>query len=188
MQIALAARQLIVERGFEGLRTRDIAERVGINIATLHYHVPSKDALVELLAQSLRDEFVAQHEARPAGAIAPVDELRLEFSDFKETAFNNPARHQTMVELSERARRDEKVAAVIRPMQAHWHAQMAGILERGRADGSFRQDIDIEAAASMIIGAMIGVRRHDRDAGYFDRVTAEIERSLLREIPGKTKA
>ncbi|MDB5535826.1 MAG: TetR/AcrR family transcriptional regulator, partial [Devosia sp.] len=39
--IALAARALIVEKGMEGLRTRDIADRVGINIATLHYHVPS---------------------------------------------------------------------------------------------------------------------------------------------------
>ncbi|MBI4046729.1 MAG: TetR family transcriptional regulator, partial [Devosia nanyangense] len=35
--IAMAARQLIIEKGFEGLRTRDIADRVGINIATLHY-------------------------------------------------------------------------------------------------------------------------------------------------------
>ncbi len=36
-EIAAAARALIVEKGVEGLRTRDIAERVGINIATLHY-------------------------------------------------------------------------------------------------------------------------------------------------------
>ena len=54
-EIAAAARSLVAERGFEGLRTRDIADRVGINVATLHYHVPSKDALIELLAESLRD-------------------------------------------------------------------------------------------------------------------------------------
>lgn len=41
-EIAAAARGLIVEKGLEGLRARDIAERVGINIATLHYHVPSR--------------------------------------------------------------------------------------------------------------------------------------------------
>ena len=46
--IARAARALIIGKGLEGLRTRDIAERVGINIATLHYHVPSKEALVAL--------------------------------------------------------------------------------------------------------------------------------------------
>ena len=61
--IAAAARALIAERGFEGLRTRDIADRVGINIATLHYHVPTKEALIELVAQSMRDDFIAQSRA-----------------------------------------------------------------------------------------------------------------------------
>jgi AcrR family transcriptional regulator len=36
LAIAAAARAIIVEKGLEGLRTRDIAKRVGINIATLH--------------------------------------------------------------------------------------------------------------------------------------------------------
>ena len=40
-------------KGVEGLRTRDIAERVGINFATLHYHVPSKEALIEFLADKV---------------------------------------------------------------------------------------------------------------------------------------
>src|SRR5262245_26152052 len=63
--IADAARQIIVEKGLEGLRTREIAQRVGINIATLHYHVPTKEALVELVAASIRDDFRAQSMARP---------------------------------------------------------------------------------------------------------------------------
>ena len=63
--IATAARALIVEKGIEGLRTRDIAERVGINVATLHYHVPSKEALIELVAESLKREFMQQQVDRP---------------------------------------------------------------------------------------------------------------------------
>src|ERR1051325_2267406 len=63
--IAKAARELIVEKGVEGLRTRDIAERVGINVATLHYHVPSKEALIELVAGSLEEQFRDQYLTRP---------------------------------------------------------------------------------------------------------------------------
>ncbi len=59
--IAIAARALIVEKGVEGLRTRDIAQRVGINVATLHYHVPSKEALIALVAE------VAAPGLRPTG-------------------------------------------------------------------------------------------------------------------------
>ena len=178
VQIARAARELIVERGFEGLRTRDIAERVGINVATLHYHVPSKEALVELMAQSLRDEFIAQHGSRPRAGLSALEQLRHEFADFRETEIDNPVRHQAMVELHERARRDARVAAVMRPMQAYWLRQMTDILELGRKDGSFRPDIDPEAAASMVIGAMISSRKRDPDIAFFDRVAAELERSL----------
>ncbi len=177
-QIALAARALIVERGFEGLRTRDIAERVGINVATLHYHVPSKEALVELVAESLRAEFMAQHERRPREGLSPLELLRQEIADFRDVELERPELHQVMVELAERARRDEKIAAVIRPMQAYWHSQLADILARGRDDGSFRADIDPPAAASMVIGAMISARKRDDNIEFFDRVAAEIERSL----------
>ena len=41
-----AAYDQIAERGFEGLRTRDVAARVGVNIATLHYYFPTKEALI----------------------------------------------------------------------------------------------------------------------------------------------
>ena len=63
--IAAAARSLIVEKGFEGLRTREIADRVGINVATLHYHIPTKDALIELVAQSMKEDFMEQHYRYP---------------------------------------------------------------------------------------------------------------------------
>ncbi len=35
--LVLAAYDLIAEKGFEDLRTRDVAARAGVNIATLHY-------------------------------------------------------------------------------------------------------------------------------------------------------
>ncbi len=57
LAIAAAARAIIIEKGLEGLRTRDIALRVGINVATLHYHVPSKEALIALVADSLHRDF-----------------------------------------------------------------------------------------------------------------------------------
>src|SRR6186997_1319109 len=41
-----AAYQRIASQGFEGLRTRDVAADAGVNIATLHYHFPTKEALI----------------------------------------------------------------------------------------------------------------------------------------------
>ena len=41
-----AAFNQIAERGFEGLRTREVAAGVGLNIATLHYYFPTKESLI----------------------------------------------------------------------------------------------------------------------------------------------
>ncbi len=178
-EIAAAARKLIAERGFEGLRTRDIADSVGINIATLHYHVPSKEALVALVAQSLRDEFRAQYARHTREGLSAVEELRLEFADFRETLTDNREAFTVLSELAARAKRDEKIAAVMTPLHAFWHSMVVDIVERGRLDGSFRPDVDAEAAASMIIGAMIGSQRREGDTiAFYDRVAAELERSL----------
>ena len=184
LEIAAAARALIAERGFEGLRTRDIAERVGINIATLHYHVPSKEALVELVAQSLRDEFKAQYLSRPRDGLSALQVLRLEFADFRETIAGGAEPFIVLSELSERARRDPRIADIMRPMQAFWHGQIAEILDRGRADGSFRADLDAPAAASMVIGGMIASQRSPGDRlAFFDRIVAELERAVRNPTP-----
>lgn len=191
LEIAAAARALIAERGFEGLRTRDIAERVGINVATLHYHVPSKEALVGLVAGSLRDQFRAQFERNIREGLTPLEVLRLEFADFRETLVDDPAAFLVLHELSARARRDERIEAIMRPLQSYWHAQIAKILAAGRADGSFRPDLDPDGAAAMVIGAMVRAERHPHDPpAFFDRIVAELERALLNPVstlPGQAR-
>lgn len=187
-EIAEAARALIAERGFEGLRTRDIAERVGINVATLHYHVPTKESLIEIVAQSMRDDFIAQGDARPREGKSPLERLHGEFEDFRETLRDNPELFVVFSELLMRSKRDPNIASAMRPMQAHWHAQWTELLEAGRRDGTFRKDMDASAAATMIIGALVGSQRMpgDRQA-RLDDVAAEIERSIRNPFPETRK-
>lgn len=179
--IAAAARALIVEHGFEGLRTRDIAARVGINVATLHYHVPSKEALIALVAQSLRDEFIAQHLSNPRENLTALERLELEFREYEDARRDTPELHLVSGELLTRARRDPVVAAIMRPMLDHWFGQIAAIMRDGVADGSFRADVDPDAAARVIIGALTW---HTRNACAPDldlsSLAAELSRSFKR--------
>lgn len=179
--IAAAARSLIVEKGFEGLRTREIADRVGINIATLHYHIPTKDALVELVAQSMKEDFMAQRLQQPGGR-SPRERLRLEFERHFRTRQENPELLLVMEEMSRRARHDEAVARVILPMRAFWFGQVQSILEDGIADGSFRPDLDPPSATFMVIGLMIATSAFRvEDGAIMDRAVAELFRSVLSE-------
>ncbi|HEV7346556.1 MAG TPA: TetR/AcrR family transcriptional regulator [Devosia sp.] len=179
--IAVAAREIIVSKGLEGLRTRDIAARVGINIATLHYHVPTKEALIGLVAESIRYDFKAQAKRHSRAGKNGLEQLRLEFGDFRETVAEAPERMIVLGELGERARRDPAIAAIILPMRDFWCHQFADIFRLGREDGSLRPDIDPEAAALIATGALTECWRQNRKSlSMLDRVLAELERTFTR--------
>jgi AcrR family transcriptional regulator len=182
--IASAARHLIAEKGFEGLRTRDIAARVGINVATLHYHVPTKEALIGLVADAMREDFRAQSLVRPRAHLSPSERLEHEFFDFHEMFYEQRDTLAVMSELMERARRDTLIHAAMQPILRKWHQLVAAILTDGLADGSFRPDLDPEAGASMILGAMAGFARGpDTSPTYFERLCAELRRAVRNQTP-----
>ena len=52
------AYDLIAEGGFEGLRTRNVAARVGVNIATLHYYFARKEDLIQGVVEYLLQQFM----------------------------------------------------------------------------------------------------------------------------------
>jgi len=61
LNLVRAAYGIIASDGFESLRTRDVAEKVGINVATLHYYFPSKESLIGAVALYLAAQFETVH-------------------------------------------------------------------------------------------------------------------------------
>lgn len=178
--IAMAARDLIIEKGFEGLRTRDIADRVGINVATLHYHVPSKEALIALVAETIRHQFADQSRRHPPGDHSGLRELLFELADFRETLIESPGLVVVFSELLDRARRSGTTTDPVTSMNAYWFNQMRDILQKGAADGSLRPGLDPVGGAHMITGALADFwRRHASNLSAYDRLAAEIERAFI---------
>lgn len=180
LTIAKAAREIIVEKGLEGLRTRDIAARVGINVATLHYHVPTKEALITLVAESLRNDFRTQGLARTRNGKTGLEKLRMEFEDTQETAEQTPELIIVLTELTERGRRDPAIGEIITPIYDHWRGQFVEIFAEGVADGSFRPDTDPYGAALVTTGALADRWRTWADLrSSLPAVIAELERAFV---------
>src|SRR5271156_1498803 len=105
---------VIAESGFEGLRTRAVAERAGVNIATLHYYFPTKQALVEGLARFLSGIFETIHAPAPPSTGRPaLDHLRQEFTDAQFYHDRYPELGVVLQELTLRANRDAAVKAAL---------------------------------------------------------------------------
>lgn len=178
--IAAEASALIVEKGTEALRTREVAARVGINIATLHYHVPTKDALLHLVIDSLRDGFIEQYQSTPREGLNALELLKLEIAEFKDTMINAPERLQLMDEMHKLGRVDPNVDAKMREIKIHWNRQFVEILENGKEQGLFRENLDPVAGAHIITGALVAFQFKPRHLlSLFDSVADEIINALI---------
>lgn len=168
-----AAFDVIAEVGFEGLRTRAVTTRAGVNVATLHYYFPTKQDLVEGLAQFLGAKFVAIHGPEPApSGFAALDRLRQEFSDGRYYFAHEPEMLLVMQEFTMRGRRDPAVQKVVEQMNFFWRQGLEEMVRRGISDGVFRQDVEPEAMLSTLMSILAGVTTVGGDRlGEIERVT-----------------
>jgi len=155
-QIVEAAYFLIAEKGFEGLRTRDVAEKVGINIATLHYYFPTKEDMIQgvvaYLMQELRTSRVITKESASA-----LERLRAEFRDICVRLRESPHQLVVLTELAVRSLRDPKIGHILQYLDRGWREHLKSIFKAGIADKSFRADLDAEAAACAMMTQLRGL-------------------------------
>jgi AcrR family transcriptional regulator len=171
---------VIAELGFEGLRTRAVADRAGVNIATLHYYFPGKQALIEGVAQFLGAKFVVLHGPAPApSGFAALDRLRQEFSDGRYYYEHQPQMLMVLQEFTLRGRRDPEVQKVVEMMYGHWRQNLEKMVVAGLAEGTFRSELNPEETLAMLLCVFSGASaRRDND---FDDVQRGVERWLLTE-------
>jgi AcrR family transcriptional regulator len=153
-----AAFDVIAEVGFEGLRTRSVAQRAGVNIATLHYYFPGKQDLIEGLAQFIGAKFVSLHGPAPQPSGFPaLDRLRQEFSDGRYYLRRQPEMLLVIHEFALRGKRDPEVQKVVDQMNYHWRLGIEQMVKQGIGDGTFRADIDPPEMLAMLMSIFSGI-------------------------------
>src|SRR5919201_2737422 len=79
LALVAAAYRRIATDGFEGLRTRDVARAVGVNIATLHYYFPTKEDLI----RSVIGHAMSRFQTTLAAAGTAADRLRAQLQGLR---------------------------------------------------------------------------------------------------------
>jgi len=148
--LVLAAYRLLAERGFEGLRTRDVAADVGVNIATLHYYFPTKEALIRGVLDHAMSRFRTTLE--PHGS--PSDQLRNHLHGVQSLLLEEPELGAVMAELALRSVRDERIGTILDEMYDLWHVTVRGLLRRAARDGGLAPDVDSDAVAALVVSTL----------------------------------
>jgi AcrR family transcriptional regulator len=150
--LVLAAYARLASQGFEGLRTRDVAADVGVNVATLHYYFPTKEALIRA---------VVGHAMRKFGATmpttgSPADQLRAHLAGIRRLLKEESELFAVLCELALRAPRDPVIARIVDDNDA-WHRLLRELLRRGVEQGCLAAHLDPDDAAAVVIAAIRGV-------------------------------
>lgn len=184
------AHRLIAERGLEGFRIRLVAAEAEIDNGTLHYHFPSKEALiygvVDYLVEDLQRNRAGQEQANQNA----LEELRMEFEDIRLRLRDTPEQLTVLSELAIRSWRDPVIARIFRKVDDGWRSHLVALLDRGIQQGVFRKDLNQELCARAIMVALRGISYQSRLPGrqldlLLSQLAAQTELWLTGDRPSR---
>jgi len=71
-----AGLELLDEKGFEGLKVRQVAEKAGVNLGMFHYHFKTKDEFTRQVLNHMYERFFLDLSLETTGDGDPLDRLR----------------------------------------------------------------------------------------------------------------
>jgi AcrR family transcriptional regulator len=176
--VASAFRQ-IAEHGFEGLRTREVAADAGVNIATLHYYFPTKEALIRGVVAYAMARF--RSTLAPHGS--PDDQLANHLRAVRALLRSEPEIGAVMGELALRSARDASLAGILRESNDAWYRTLRGLLRRAARAGNLSPALDTDEAAAMIVATLTSMVLPSIASARKDQALRELQRWLNSSRP-----
>jgi AcrR family transcriptional regulator len=181
-QLVSIAMQQIASKGFEGLRFQEVAKGAGINNATLYYHFPTKEALIQGVVSHLAEELKKTRHSQNDVPTTAREELRLEFQDLRKLLRAQPKLFIVLTELSLRGLREPAIDKMEKRREGFWREHLSGIIQRGIEQGVFRRGIHLQPAVTALMAQFKGIGYHatlgKRKWREVDEAIAEIARQV----------
>lgn len=167
-ELVAAAYRRLAASGFEGLRTRDVAGDAGVNVATLHYYFPTKEALI----RAVMTHAVSRFATTLGSAGSREEQLRSHLRGLRRLLREEPELSAVMGELAMRSVRDPAIAEMLQGSDAAWHGWLVRLLGG---------DESAPARASLIQAVLRGLLMFPataQDSERVDQALLELERLL----------
>ena len=158
-QIRAGAQRVFLSRGFAAASTDAIAAEAGVSKQTLYVYYPSKEELLaDVLINLIRQGPQAPSAPTEQPSLATVEALRQAVGAFAHRLigqFMQPEYLGLLRIIFGETQRVPEVGRLFRSsVPERVLGGLGGLLAAGRAQGSVR-DIDLDAAARMLVGAML---------------------------------
>jgi AcrR family transcriptional regulator len=142
--LAIAA-QLFAERGLRATTVRDIADAAGILSGSLYHHFDSKESMVDEILRNFLDDLFHRYREIVAQQLGPRATLEaVVVASFEAIDEHNAA--VAIYQAEARHLADQGRFGYIRDRLVEFRNLWHDVLKAGVAEGTFRDDLDVELA------------------------------------------
>jgi len=185
-RIVDVAQEMVQQRGYHAFSYGDIAERVGIRTASIHYYFPSKGDLGEAVLRQVRTDFRATLERIDSETSDALAKLQRFAAIFLETFGDGDRLCPCCMLATDQDTVPAGVKEEVKGFFADGEAWLLEVLEAGRRDGCLRLDDDPRVIAQTLVAALEGVMVTARAFRQRERLVAAA-RFLLRGLAAENK-
>jgi AcrR family transcriptional regulator len=177
--IVSAAAEMFARKGIRSTTVREIADAVGVLSGSLYHYFSSKDEIVQEILMDFLDAIRAGYAevlARGGGAAETLRDVVLASLKVARERPDATAIYQNELRYLRETPQFKEVQAAAAEVQRVW----LNIIERGVADGTFRDDIPPRVFHRLIRDAVwLSGRGQHPDAGYSTEQLADAITSIF---------
>lgn len=146
------AAELFSKQGYASTTTRSLSALIGMEKATLYYHVKSKEDLLYLICKSSTEAVQEDVYQAIEGIDCPLQEISVLIRAHCLSLLRDQTQHATSL-AEVRALSPQRLAEIV-TMRKAYQARIRQIFEAGRKSGVFRRDVEPRYLASMLRGLL----------------------------------
>lgn len=180
-RILEAAHTLFAVRGLE-LEMQDVAKQAGLGLGTLYGHFANREDLLRAILQSVIDDALSQlrtasasHPENPRAALQALVSAGVRVQD-QYRSLSGVLRDPRLIKLME--------PSYVSQVRMQFLEIPKDLLSRGMQMGIFRQDLDQNMAAVIIMGSFMSVMDLLETYLSLDELAERLARSLLMMFTG----
>jgi AcrR family transcriptional regulator len=173
-QIIDAARKLIIRKGSEHLTVRALAKEVGLTEAAIYRHFKSKREILSFLMNHIMDGMLLEMERTVSNGLESLETvghaLRQHLSEIEQ---RKGMSFQIIAEIISLG--DKRLNREVYEKLQTYISQLEHLLSQGSGSGHVRDDLDLQACATLLFGMIQGLVNIWALAGYNFDLAAKYE-------------
>jgi DNA-binding GntR family transcriptional regulator/AcrR family transcriptional regulator len=146
------AAELFSKQGYASTSTRSLSALIGMEKATLYYHVKGKEDLLYLITKSSVETLQEEVEKAVEGIACPLERLAVLIRAHCMSLLRDQTQHATSL-AEVRALSPERLAEIV-SLRKTYQTGIRRIIEAGQKNGSIRGDVEPRYLASMLRGLL----------------------------------